>query len=171
MAEMNMPQKAGKRKRHSLRIDFTPMVDLGFLLITFFMYTTTMANPKVIDITMPDNAPTSNPTAYPEESTMTLIPVRGHQLVYYNGALKMRAQMKLIPIKDARGILLAKKKQVAELPLSFSAEAHKLHVLIKPNDDCKYQDVVELLDEMVIVGVPYSTIVDLSPIEKEWLGK
>ena len=47
MAELNMPQKAGKRKMHSLRVDFTPMVDLGFLLISFFMLTTTMANPRI----------------------------------------------------------------------------------------------------------------------------
>ena len=171
MAEMNMPLKAGKRKRHSLQIDFTPMVDLGFLLITFFIFTTTMAKPKVMDINMPSTDTTDSPTAFIDESTITLIAVRNHELVYYEGALKTKEQMKRSGIQDIRGILLNKKNTVARLPLSFSREAHKLHVLIKPNSDCKYQDVVTLLDEMSIVEVPYYAILDISAMEKEWIGK
>ncbi len=171
MAELDVPQKAGKHKRHSLQIDFTPMVDLGFLLITFFIFTTTMAKPKVMDINMPSTDTTDSPTAFIEESTITLIAVRNHKLVYYEGALKDIGQLKYAGIEDARGILLNKKNRVAGLPLSFSHEAHKLHVLIKPDSDCKYQDVVSLLDEMNIIDVPYYAIMDLSVVEKKWLEK
>lgn len=90
MAEMNMPQKGGQRKIRSTRIDLTPMVDLGFLLITFFMFTTTLANPKVMRINMPSDDKPDTPTVFAEESTITLIPISGHNVVYYKGISTVR---------------------------------------------------------------------------------
>jgi biopolymer transport protein ExbD len=171
MADIIAPSKSGKRKIHNPRIDLTPMVDLGFLLITFFMMTTTMAQPKAMEINMPSTEHTDEPTAFIEESTITLIPIKGHSVIYYNGALGGDAQLKRSAIGDIREILLTKKKEVAVLPATFSAEAHKLHVLIKPNDDCKYEDVVGLLDEMTIVNVSYYAIVDVTPEEKRGIEK
>ncbi len=173
MAEMNMPEKQGKRKAHAaLRIDLTPMVDLGFLLITFFMYTTTMAKPKTMEIRMPAPAPPDVvQTKYPEESTITIIPIAGHKIFYYTGILKDEAQLKNAPISSCRDILIKMKADVAHLPNTLSPEAHKLHVLIKPNEDSKYNDLVQLLDEMNISDVPYYALVDISPEEKEWLQK
>ena len=162
MAEMILPQKSGKRKVHSLKVDLTPMVDLGFLLITFFMLTTTMAQPKAMDVTMPDNEPTEHPTSFVEEATITLIPSANHSLHYYNGLLKSPADMHVAGMNKARDIILRKKSEVAALPPTFSADAHKLHVLIKPDKTCKYEDVVSLLDEMNINDIKYYAIVDMS---------
>jgi hypothetical protein len=66
---------------------------------------------------------------------------------------------------------MKKKSGLKDLPQTFSVQAHILHVLIKPNDDCKYNDVVQLLDEMNILAVPYYAIMDLAPQEKEWIRK
>ncbi len=64
MAEIQVSGKHG-RKAATPRIDFTPMVDLGFLLITFFMMTTTMSAPKAMDISMPYKpAPPGEVTAF-----------------------------------------------------------------------------------------------------------
>ena len=68
-------------------------------------------------------------------------------------------------------IILNKKAAAGQLPPGFSAQAHKLHVLIKPNDDSRYDDLVAVLDEMNIADVPYFAIVDITPEEQMWLKK
>jgi biopolymer transport protein ExbD len=167
MAELQVAQKDGRRKGHSLRIDFTPMVDLGFLLITFFMYTTTIANPKTMEINMPYNGPGVEPSPVPAESAITIIPCRGHQVVYYEGLLTGPASLRKCTIDEARAVLMRKKSKVANLPASFSASAHKLHVLIKPGIGATYGDVVRLLDEMNIVGISYYALVDMPSEESQ----
>ena len=172
MAEINAPAKTGKRKTQAPRIDLTPMVDLGFLLITFFMFTTTLANPKALQITMPDSVDhPETPTPYIAEATITLIPVSGHKVVYYNGALESKDQLKTESMTGIRSVLLDKKNAVAALPATFSKEAHKLHVLIKPDVSSSYADLVSILDEMTIEDVPYYAIVDITTEEKAMLKK
>ncbi len=151
---MIMPQKGGRRKVQTPRIDLTPMVDLGFLLITFFMFTTTLAQNKALELNMPNNEPTRAITAFPEESTLTVIPVKNHIFCYYSGLLQDNAPMQATSISKMRGLLQAKKNEVANLPKSFSKNAHLLHVLIKPNSDCTYGDVVNLMDELLINPKP-----------------
>ncbi len=165
MAELMMPQKNGKRKIHSLRIDLTPMVDLGFLLITFFMLTTTMARPNSMEINMPTDEPTDEPTTFISEATVTFIPTKDHTLSYYFGALGDNSKMQYTSMQKAREIIQRKKSQVAALPDNFSKNAHLLHVIIKPSNSCKYEDVVSLLDEMNINDVRYYAIADLNEAE------
>ncbi len=124
MADMMMRQK-GPRKAQPPRIDFTPMVDLGFLLITFFMISTTLAKPKVIELRMPDPTPSPSPTAYPEESTVSVILAAHHKAVRYFGTFTNEGQLKSVPLGAFRDVLLKKKQEVSQLPASFSAEAHK----------------------------------------------
>jgi biopolymer transport protein ExbD len=171
MAEINMPQKGGKRKLQTPRLDLTPMVDLGFILITFFLFTTTMARPKTMELNMPSNEHTDEHPVIPEESTITIIPVKGHRIIYYEGILSNPDQLKQCTRNGIRDVLIGKKKQVAALPSTFSTAAHKLYVLIKPDDNCKYEDVVQLLDEMMINNVPNYTIMDITPEEKEAVVK
>src|SRR5690349_17612511 len=62
--------KKHKAKRIGVRIDMTPMVDVAFLLLTFFMFTTTLTQPQVMEITMPPN--TEN-IKVPESDLLTLL--------------------------------------------------------------------------------------------------
>ncbi len=169
MADMNLPQNNGKRKVQPPRIDLTPMVDLGFLLITFFIFTTTMAQPKTMEVNMPFKPAGAN-TSFAEECTITLIPTKEHAMIYYHGAFNEDSTLHLAKQKEIREVLLAKQKAAAALPAGFSADAHQLHVIIKPNDDCNYEDVVTLLDEMNILQVPFYALDEITDTEKEWIA-
>ncbi len=168
MADMDLPQKTGKRKVQVPRIDLTPMVDLGFLLITFFIFTTTMAKSKTMEVNMPFRTDEAK-TSFVEESTITLIPTKEHGIVYYHGAFTQDSALHLARQNEIRDVLIAKQRAAAALPASLSADAHQVHVIIKPNDDCKYEDVVSLLDEMNILQIPFYAVDDVTQAEKEWL--
>ena len=162
MAEIHMASKAGRKP---ITLDLTPMVDLGFILITFFIYTTTISIPKVIDIDMPFKpAPIDGGTAYADTSTITLIPTGNNRIAYYHGAFQN--DVRITSIQALRAILITKQQQLKNLPASFSANAHKLHIIIKPHDACKYETLVGLIDEMSINAIPYYAICDIETEEK-----
>jgi biopolymer transport protein ExbD len=169
MAEMNLPQKTGKRKTQNPRVDLTPMVDLGFLLITFFIFTTTMAKPKTMELNLPSIENPDTRTVFIDTSTITLLPGKNHTVIYYEGRFDDQKMKQNTGIKDVREILLRKQKQASNLPAGYSEQARKLHVVIKPTNDCVYEDVVNLLDEMNILQVPYYAISSLNEEESSWL--
>ncbi len=158
MAEILSSRKSGGRRRPPVpRVDLTPMVDLGFLLITFFMFTTALAQPSVMELNMPVPAPPDGSTRFTAESTITLMPTANHRVLWYEGSLYGDAGRGITGVggEGVRTLLLRKKKDAAALPESFSAQAHELQVIIKPMPDCTYEDVVRLLDEMQIVDVKF----------------
>src|SRR6202041_3220392 len=95
MAEMDASSGGGhkkgpgvkKGKKLSTRIDLTPMVDLGFLLITFFMYTTTLAKPKTMEINMPFKDPNvlEPPNKVKSSTALTVLLSKDHRIFYYEG--------------------------------------------------------------------------------------
>src|SRR5580698_376473 len=93
MAEVNTGGGGGggkhqkkRAKKLSTRIDMTPMVDLGFLLLTFFMLTTTFSQPKIIELTPPIKDK-DNPTKV-DTTTLTVLLGKSDTVYYYNGLLK-----------------------------------------------------------------------------------
>src|SRR5215213_552328 len=75
-----------KQKKLSTRVDLTPMVDLGFLLITFFIFTTSMSEPKSLKLKLPDDRPVKTPNQSAEEATLQLVLGKNDQLWYYYGS-------------------------------------------------------------------------------------
>lgn len=51
----NKEKKGSKQKKMNIRVDFTPMVDMNMLLITFFMLCTSLSKPQTMEISMPSN--------------------------------------------------------------------------------------------------------------------
>ncbi|MDR0940813.1 MAG: biopolymer transporter ExbD [Bacteroidales bacterium] len=93
MAEVQANEKGGgkktRQKKHTLRVDFTPMVDMNMLLITFFMFCTTMLKPQVMNLSMPTaetNQPV-DPVKARESTAITIIMGADDQLFYYEGKL------------------------------------------------------------------------------------
>ncbi len=165
MAEIQVPEKGKRRKAAAPRIDLTPMVDLAFILITFFIYATTLTEEKALVLNTP--APGHNMTSYIDTSTITIMPTADDQYAYYHGTLDNPDEVTIVNAKQLRTIILKKQHDIKKLPDKYSAQARKLHVIIKPDKNSKYENLVSVLDEMLINKVPYYTIVDITLQEEE----
>ena len=157
MAEMEVKDKGGKKgpgvkkgKKQSTRVDLTPMVDLGFLLITFFIFTTTMAQPTSMNLSMPkDTDKPDEVNKVKESGSLTLMLGKGNIIYYYFG--NDPATMQTTGYKDVRKVILDKKK---------STPADDLFVIIKPDKDASYKNAVDIIDEMSINDVTRYAMVD-----------
>jgi biopolymer transport protein ExbD len=154
MAELNSsPEKTGgksPRKRFAARVDLTAMVDLAFLLITFFMLTTSMNKPGAFGLAMPDNEPTITPYKIPASRTLTLCIGSNHQVLYYLGTTENPLTEPKLCRFDEAGV----RKAILDMKAQVLKNTNKsMMVLIKPSDKSQYVDLVNTLDEMKITGI------------------
>ena len=169
MAAINMAnqsqrkRKAGviKLTKHSTHIDLTPMVDLGFLLITFFIFTTNLSEPKAMDLTMPKDSPITTNT--PESGVMTIIPAGNGRVYYYEGKLdKNGANIHKTNFLALRQSIMTKKRNTPE---------KKLFIIIKPSKSSLYEDVVKVFDEMIVNDIKRYAMADIIDEEETLIGK
>jgi len=169
MAEVNTGggDKGGGKKRAkkmSTKIDMTPMVDLGFLLITFFILTTTLQKPVVMELGMPAKDEEKKETMPLKESqAITILLDKGNKIYWYQGADPKTADVKVsdYSAKGIRQVLLQKKAEIGEI---FVA-------LIAATDESSYQNMVDILDEMAITDNRRYALVDFAPAYKEAIKK
>ena len=163
--------KGGKvrSKKASTRVDLTAMVDLAFLLITFFMLTTTLAKKKEMDLAMPDNSIKTTQLPVAATRSMTILLGSHNKLEWYMGEAGKSAPTVDNYGKDGlRKALIENGKQVAA---SHAAPDNFMIVLIKPSDKSTYENLVTALDEMSITAVQSYAIVKILPIEISDLQK
>ncbi len=192
--------KKARGKKLSTRVDFTPMVDLGFLLITFFMLTTSMNKPQTMEINMPvkdKDLTEEEKTKIKASQAMTILLTKDNKIVYYFvddktgvpgtplvtnfGKGGIRATLlkenrmrndRVDSIAIYKEQLQSNKIKEAEFRDKVAAiKAFKdgLIVVIKANDDSKYKNLVDILDEMNICNIGRYAIVDITPMEVEML--
>ncbi|TWR25759.1 biopolymer transporter ExbD [Mucilaginibacter pallidiroseus] len=161
MAELNQtPEKAGSKsrsKKAALRVDLTAMVDLAFLLITFFILTTTLSKPHAMDVAMPVG---DEQGGVPESRTLTVCLGKDNKVMYYLGlANKPLVAAKLTNFKrdGLRKAIVDIREQVKK------ATGKSMMVMIKPADTSVYENLVSALDEMTIAGVQQYAIADIAP--------
>ena len=172
MAEMDTSGGGGhkkgpgvkKSKKLSTRVDLTPMVDLGFLLITFFIFTTTMSQPTAMRLFLPKD------TEKPEEQNkvkasgaLSLLLGKNDVIYYYEGELAPDASnFKTTTFKDIRDIIINKKK---------STDPKDFVVVIKPHAESTHKNAIDALDEMTINDVKRYALVDIAEVENQLIAR
>lgn len=174
MAELDTSSSGGKHKggkvrskKASTRVDLTAMVDLAFLLITFFMLTTTLSKPKAMDMVMPDNTQPQEQMAVPASRTMTILLGSKNKLEWYIGE-----PGKTPPIVDnfgKDGLRKALMENSEKIKASHGGQP--MIVLVKPSDKSNYDNFVNALDELNIAGIEQHAVVKITPPEIDELKK
>ncbi len=189
----NKGKKKGAKKV-STRIDFTPMVDLGFLLITFFMLTTTMIKPQTMEIAMPskDKVAEEEQTKVKASRAITIILIKNNKVLYYEGTRENDVDPVVIPTdfssQGIRKFLIQKNYdvmlKVADLEKErrakqmsqeeFDKKKNELIadkkapiVIIKATPDASYKNLIDILDEMAICNIGRYAIVDITDYDLE----
>jgi biopolymer transport protein ExbD len=167
MAEMDTSGGGGhkkgpgvkKSKKLSTRVDLTPMVDLGFLLITFFIFTTTMSQPTAMPLYLPkDVQKPEEQNKVKESAVLTILLGKADQIYYYEGIDP--SKLKASNFKEIRDVVLDKKRRTD--PKDFV-------VILKPTQDATYRNTVDILDEMKIDDVHRFAMVDISQDEYKFV--
>jgi len=161
--------KGGKvrSKKASTRIDLTAMVDLAFLLITFFILTTTLNKPKAMDLAMPDKDEQNSQLPVPASRTMTILLGSDNKVEWFIGE-----PGKSVPTKDNFGREGLRKALIENYDkIKQQSGGKEMIVLIKPSDKSTYQDLVAALDELNITNIQEHAIVDILPAEVELLKR
>ena len=162
-----------KAKKLSTRVDMTPMVDLGFLLITFFIFTTTMSTPSTMKMYMPkDEKDPTKQTEVKQSGALTILLGTANGIYYYEGQLKDDgSNFKSSTYKEIRDVIIKKKKDVMEMGKAQGYPKDTLDkdfmVIIKPNTEATYKNTVDILDEMTINQVHRFALVDITDDENK----
>jgi len=166
MATLNESQSGkaakGRTKKPTPRVDLTAMVDLMFLLTTFFMLTTSLGSLNAADIAKP--VKTDVVENYPESRTMTILLGKNNKAVCYMGTVE-KANMQVIPVAHIEKEIIKNEKQVAETHQHDPAKY--MIVIIKPGKTARFQDFVDVIDEMKIANIKSYAIDDDHIAEKE----
>ncbi len=151
-----------RSKKISTRVDLTPMVDLAFLLIAFFMLTTTLSKPQAMQLNMPKKTD-EDQQKVKQSALLNLILDENDRVWYYEGDTLFRMKKTTFAAEGVRQIIYNKQKEVERT----LGDKKKTIVLIKMTDEASYANMVDILDEMDITSTATYAIQDLSPLEKE----
>ena len=157
----------GRSKKDGGRVDLTAMVDLAFLLITFFMLTTSLNKPQAMDVNMPDKNKDMNEKEpeidIADNRSITLLLGSDNKIAWYYGQLeKPITPPSVVDYSEdgIRRVVLEKKAQVPQV-----AGGKDLIVVIRPSDRSIQRNLVDILDEMKITDVKRFMISKIKPEE------
>lgn len=178
MAELNTggggKDKKVRSKKQNSGVDLTAMVDLAFLLITFFMLTTSMNKPQSMNLAMPEKDDSEDPeteTNVAESRTMTILLGEDDKIVWYMGKTDTPFEGPKDQVYGKDGIRLDIQSKVKSIPLATGDPEKGVIVIIKPSEKSNYRNLVDILDEMAINDVKAYAISDIVPEELAMLGE
>lgn len=182
-------KKKGRQKKMSVFVDFTPMVDMNMLLITFFMLCTTLSKPQTMEISMPSNDKVAEEQQSKVKASQAITFILGadDKIYYYQGEPDYKNYTSLKETdyspNGMRALLLARNKNVvtkvnelkklkSDLKISeeeYTQRASEIKsdkgvpvVIIKAIDKAKYKNLVDALDEMQICNIGKYVIVNIT---------
>lgn len=185
----NEKRSKSKQKKMTVRVDFTPMVDMNMLLITFFMLCTTMSKPQTMEISMPakEDLTDDQKTKVKASEAVTLLLAGDDRIFYYDGqpnyedytSLKQTSYdadglRAMLLQRNAAAVNEVRKLKKDKLDLKISEEEYKEKVseikggkntptvIIKATDDASYKNLIDALDEMQICNIGKYVITDIT---------
>ena len=192
--ESGNKKKGSKQKKMTVRVDFTPMVDMNMLLITFFMLCTSLSKPQTMEISMPSNDKSiteEQQSKVKASQAITLLLGSDNKLYYYEGEPNYKDYTSLKETTygpdGLRSILLQKNATAVnkvralkqqKLDLKISDEEYKKQVseiksgkdtptvIIKATDDASYMNLIDALDEMQICNIGKYVITDIAEADE-----
>ena len=183
MAELNTGDsgkgKGGKvrSKKSNAKVDLTAMVDLAFLLITFFMLTTSLSKPQSMDLGLPDKDEKDKPEKdikVDQRRTMTIIMGDNDKIKWFHGLLEAPEPngKPTDAVYGRNGLRKEILKRVVSVPQVTGDKDKGLIVIIKPSKKSTYRNLVDVLDEMAISKVPtYAIVNDITPEEQKLIDE
>jgi biopolymer transport protein ExbD len=182
-----------RAKKQSTHIDMTPMVDLAFLLLTFFMLTTTFGKPKTMEINMPVKPPPGTEIKNEVNNAITILLSGDNKIYWYYGELKPETKLTLTDFSASgvRKLFLDYNKQAVDEIKTLKEDALKtkmnedtlksrivdikgkkyaLMVLVKTDDKAKYKNVIDIIDELNICLIGKYALVDLDTREYDLIN-
>jgi biopolymer transport protein ExbD len=172
MAEIETKRSAEKKKRFnkkSTRVDLTPMVDLGFLLLTFFVFTTALSTPMAMNLVMPDDKIDTIKDPVCESCVLTILLDKGDRIKYYEGAAENNPPVKETGFapEQIRKILMQKKADVEKV----RGSADQFILIIKASATSNFKNFVDITDEVTICQIKKYYVDELSDADKQILIK
>lgn len=166
MAEIIAQEKqGGKQRKKLIRIDMTPMVDLGFLLITFFMFTTNFTKPNVMDLGLPAKDPRPHPTPIDIDyrNQITFILGKDNRIFYHQNSSE-NLNTSNLKETDLSGMTVP--KLIAEA-YNKAPKKENFTIIIKPTDESSYKNFVDMLDNVSIAKKERYGVTDIKPWEQK----
>lgn len=180
-----------RAKKGNTRIDMTPMVDLAFLLLTFFILTTTMYKPSTLQLSFPVPPEGPPPPLDKVNNALTLFLTKKDAIYYYKDAFKVgETQITATNFKDVEKLLIELNKPTIEKINELSKQLNEnkiteavydslknkeqgkkeaLFVIIKPDKDARYRNMIDIVDEMDITGVGKYAVQDTIKADEQAL--
>jgi biopolymer transport protein ExbD len=171
MAEIETKRSKQKKVRFnkkSTRVDLTPMVDLGFLLLTFFVFTTALSTPMAMNLVMPNDVTDVNDPVC-ESCVLTVLLDKDNRIKYYEGAAENNPKVKEtgFATEGIREVLMHKKADV----LKARGNTDQFILIIKSSTTSNFKNFVDMTDEVTICQIKKYYIDELNQADKNILAK
>lgn len=166
MANAPIPETGNRKvsRTKTIHVDMTPMVDLNFLLLMFFMFTTSFSIPNIMDLGLPAKGREPDPKPVIDyRNQITFIIGENNRIFYYQQELNKLSASDFTET-SLEGIEIPK---IINQYYEAAPKPENFTVIIKPTKEANYKNFVDMLDNLAITGKEKYGITDIKPTEEK----